>query len=212
MGTRHLVAVVIDRQYVVAQYGQWDGYPDCAGVTILEFLKGCDFEHLKEQLKKCRYITGEEIVEGYKKAGVPEDAEYITMEQACKFNQIYPYLSRDIGYNILKEISESPCDEIILKNSIDFAEDSLFCEWAYVVDFDKNKLEVYMGYNKERLTADERFYKSQFPNKGGYYPIKFIKKWDLNDLPEESEFLYCLNKAEDEEAEADLQEAIKQEP
>lgn len=28
MGTRHLTAVVIDGDYKVAQYGQWDGYPE----------------------------------------------------------------------------------------------------------------------------------------------------------------------------------------
>ena len=27
MGTRHITAVVAEGQFVVAQYGQWDGYP-----------------------------------------------------------------------------------------------------------------------------------------------------------------------------------------
>lgn len=197
MGTRHLTAVVLNGEYVVAQYGQWDGYPNCGGATILELLKGCDFDNLKEQLKKCRWIKGEEIVEGYKKAGVPDDAEFVTMEQACKFYQIYPYLSRDIGYNILKEITESPCSEIIIKNSIDFAEDSLFCEWGYVVDLDKNKFEIYEGYNKTPLDKNERFYKEN-PDKDGYYPIKFSKSYDLNNLPEEETFLLEVEGANNE--------------
>ena len=39
MGTRHLICVVSDNQYRIAQYGQWDGYPEGQGAAILEFLK-----------------------------------------------------------------------------------------------------------------------------------------------------------------------------
>lgn len=31
MGTRNLTAVYIDGEYKVAQYGQWDGYPEGPG-------------------------------------------------------------------------------------------------------------------------------------------------------------------------------------
>ena len=39
MGTRNLVAVQIDGQYKIAQYGQWDGYPSGKGLEVLEFLR-----------------------------------------------------------------------------------------------------------------------------------------------------------------------------
>jgi hypothetical protein len=35
MGTRHLIAVQLGGEYRVAQYGQWDGYPDSAGIDVL---------------------------------------------------------------------------------------------------------------------------------------------------------------------------------
>jgi hypothetical protein len=38
MGTRNLVAVQIDGQYKIAQYGQWDGYHSGKGLEVLEFL------------------------------------------------------------------------------------------------------------------------------------------------------------------------------
>lgn len=34
MGTRNLTAVYLDGQYKVAQYGQWDGYPEGRGGLI----------------------------------------------------------------------------------------------------------------------------------------------------------------------------------
>ncbi|KAI1759222.1 hypothetical protein GGR53DRAFT_514291 [Hypoxylon sp. FL1150] len=38
MGTRHLICIRINRQWVVAQYGQFDGYPTGQGVRLFDFL------------------------------------------------------------------------------------------------------------------------------------------------------------------------------
>lgn len=49
MGTRNLTAVYLDGQYKVAQYGQWDGYPEGQGITVLTFLRDkMDLELFKE--------------------------------------------------------------------------------------------------------------------------------------------------------------------
>ena len=37
-----------------------------------------------------------------------------------------------------------------LVNEKAFAGDSLFCEWAYVLDLDKETLEIYHGFNKDK--------------------------------------------------------------
>lgn len=49
-------------------------------------------------------------------------------------------------------------DIIGLVNSEEFAADSLFCEWAYVIDLDKNTFEVYQGFNKKPIDKTERFF------------------------------------------------------
>ena len=38
MGTRNLTAVYLDGQYKVAQYGQWDGYPEGQGIASAQRL------------------------------------------------------------------------------------------------------------------------------------------------------------------------------
>ena len=40
MGTRHITAVVSEGEFVVAQYGQWDGYPTGAGNDIVAIISG----------------------------------------------------------------------------------------------------------------------------------------------------------------------------
>ena len=39
MGTRNLTMVISNGKTKVAQYGQWDGYPDGQGMTALSTLK-----------------------------------------------------------------------------------------------------------------------------------------------------------------------------
>lgn len=42
MGTRNLTCVVVDGEMKVAQYGQWDGYPEGQGATCCEFIQETD--------------------------------------------------------------------------------------------------------------------------------------------------------------------------
>lgn len=39
MGTRSLTCVVLDDQFKIAQYGQFDGYPSGQGKTALEIMR-----------------------------------------------------------------------------------------------------------------------------------------------------------------------------
>lgn len=39
MGTRHIIAVVADDEYKIAQYGQWDGYPSGAVTNASRVIK-----------------------------------------------------------------------------------------------------------------------------------------------------------------------------
>lgn len=54
MGTRNLTAVYLDGQYKVAQYGQWDGYPEGQGITVLTFLLSLAVTLVRASLKWCR--------------------------------------------------------------------------------------------------------------------------------------------------------------
>lgn len=189
MGTRNLTIVIKDEQIKVAQYSQWDGYPSGQGQTALSFLRKFDKRAFSYQIDKCRFVDDEkqkEIDLWFKSIGVNDG--WMDMDQSRQFKTKYPFFSRDNGANILNLINDSEEQVIWLCNEKDFINDSLMCEWAYVIDLDKNTFEVYSGFNKMPLHKHERFF-SESPNEGGYYPCKNIAIYNIDDLPTNDEFL-----------------------
>lgn len=186
MGTRHLTAVVSDGEYKIAQYGQWDGYPSGQGQTIVSFLlNGFDKAVFKSQLAKCRFLDGEgkdkEMVAAYEK-NAPQwssDPDNRTPEQKYWWKT---YMTRDLGAAILENVAKSTDDEIILRDESSFAGESLFCEWAYVLDLDKDQLEVYEGFQKNPPPEGERFASLEVARDNGYYPVKLRKVIPLSEL------------------------------
>lgn len=200
MGTRGLTMVICDGETKVAQYGQWDHYPEGNGITCLEFLQKGILDKFREKLKRCRFTTNEDEteIENFLKS-IGSENGWVNSSQSKKYNQKYPYFSRDHGSDILNVILESDDTEILLKNSMNFASDSLFCEYAYVIDLDKNTFEVFEGFNQKPLDESERFYHLQTKDEK-YYPVRLLKLYDINNLPDEETFIKdCTPPEETEE-------------
>lgn len=189
MGTRNLTCAVVNGEYKVAQYGQWDGYPDGQGITILDFLRVTNLDILKNQIVNCTYFADDELEELWTAVvGTPDEIipGFVDKAQSDMFYRQYPHLSRDVAGKIFSHIYNED-GYIKLKNGLEFAADSLFCEWAYVVDFDKQTFEVYKGWNKIPLTEEDRFYNlTQFCD-AGYYPVKLVASFPLDNLPPDNE-------------------------
>lgn len=171
MGTRGLTAVYVDGNYKIAQYGQWDHYPGGQGVVALAFLREMDEAHFREALSRCKFVS----------AG----------EANALFNGPKGrYFTRDHGAKILDLVDKSQ-GEVLLYNQINFAGDSLLCEYAYVVDLDKRTFEVYKGSNRSPLDPSERFADAP-PDKTSppeYGPVRLWRTFVLDKLPTEAEFL-----------------------
>jgi hypothetical protein len=199
MGTRNLTAVFYKGEYKIAQYGQWDGNPSGQGLTVLEFLKKGHLNVFKNKLKNVRFIDlkgrDKEFTEEYDK-NAPQwsnDPDNRTSAQKVWFET---YMSRNLGAEILSNIEHSESNEILLENNINFASESLHCEWAYVIDFDLNCLEVYSGFNKEKVK--NRFSDIPLENES-YQHIKLLHSFKLYELPDEEEFLKILEPEDEEE-------------
>lgn len=167
MGTRHLVSVVKDGEFKIAQYGQWDGYPSGQGVTVLAFLKNKKrVAKLKKSLDRVRFLDHEgrdkQFVEDHdsKAPKYMSSTDERTIEQKNWYNA---FICRDIGADILENIMDS-IGEVLLNDNSSFATES-DCEWEYKISFDCNLLGVYESgkvvgaYNLNYLPTKKQFLK-----------------------------------------------------
>lgn len=185
MGTRHLIAVQLDGQYMIAQYGQWDGYPSGQGATVLDFLGRWDRPTFEAKLRAASFLTEEESAElsaRIEMEGLMERDD----DFREKWIKVYPELCRDTGASIL-ELVQNRESGIKLRDTIGFAACSLMCEWVYVLDLDADTLEVFKGFNKEPLADGERFagWREKYPKEAceNYYPVRRVASYTLDDLP-----------------------------
>lgn len=197
MGTRGLTVVFYKNEYRVAQYGQWDHYPSGVGLDVLKFARDkMNPAIFKKKLLALHEVTSDELKHLWKTVGA-DDSGLVSLDISEKFKHKYPQLHRDCGADILDLVQNSEPGLMINKN-LDFAADSLFCEWAYVIDLDKNTLEVYSGFNKYPITSTDRFYFLINHVQTGYFPVSLIKSWKLNDLPHDGNFVRDLSNVDGE--------------
>lgn len=199
MGTRHLTAVYFEGEYKVAQYGQWDGYPDGQGITVLKFLRErMDLERFKTALHNTRQITEEEYKAAWEEAGA-DGSGWVTFDVANRLKEKHPELSRDTGAVILDIVQDHP-DGIALNREVSFAADGLFCEYAWVIDLDTGMFEGYMGSfsNGRELTPEDRFYFLRDLEENDYHGVTIAGQWPIDSLPTDDEFLDHFKKVEEE--------------
>lgn len=205
MGTRNLTMVLLNNEIKLAQYCQWDGYLEGQGQEIVKFLKqeNLDLEKFKKNIMRCKDISEKEHRALWKELGA-DDSGFVSIEQSEKFKKKYPLLHRDAGSEALQIINDSEGEgDIHISLLSDFIVDSLFCEWAYLIDLDNNNLEIYRGFQKEPLKEGERFYHLNEKSNGEYYPCSMVAKYSFSELTLETlpELDKELHGDEDEEEE-----------
>lgn len=135
MGTRNLTKVInANGEVVVAQYGQWDGYPSGQGATAL-FHATHNLDRIREGIKKVYWMSDAEAEGIYQT--LPQ-MNYLGTDDSKNFGLLYPNLTRDTCAEILGVIAYSVGKVGLIDNS-DFENDELFCEGVYTIDFQNNK-------------------------------------------------------------------------
>lgn len=143
MGTRHIVGVVRGGEYVLAQYGQWDGYPSHTGTLVIQFLsEPGNVQRLTKGLQNVRQVTDEDMSAVMESLGIEPGAQGLTMEQSEALELHWPSLHRNTGSDIL-ELVASSTSTVLVDIQTAFLEDDLMCEWAYIIDLDQETLTVY---------------------------------------------------------------------
>jgi len=136
MGTRNLTKVIKDGEIVVAQYGQWDGYPSGQGLTAFFAVTKDDVMAGLEANLNLTYQPSEAERKAMSKPFVVAETEgWMTFEGGKAFGEKYPSMTRDTGAEILYVIANAT-EPVPLYLDIEFEDDDLFCEGVYEVNLD----------------------------------------------------------------------------
>jgi len=205
LGTRGLIGFRSkDKDYLT--YNHFDSYPESLGVSILEELEAMDFEKLRKAVEKLTLVNEDskptfeqrlDIAKEFWDLSVDDqtpESWYCLMRNAQ--GQLTPYYSGELKYMV---------------DSHNFILDSLFCEWAYIVNLDTMKLEVWRGFQKAPQEGNRYVKGSVVPKERAgdeikittmssmeYYPCALIKEYPLGKLPSEKRFLKDLEEKEDD--------------
>jgi len=146
MGTRGAFGYRIDGADKVA-YNHFDSYPDGLGRTMLEYIGAHTAEQMAEAARRI-VLVGED--ESPPPEMVDRYARYANRGMGWGVDNGKP----THWYTLLREAQGEPkafhdgLDHMI--DGAAFLADSLFCEWAYIVNLDDGALEVYRGFQRAK--------------------------------------------------------------
>lgn len=163
MSTRGLYGVVIDGE-VKASYNHYDSYPSGLGYQILKEINAGTLT-----ADRARYMR---LVD---ESGAPTQDQITTMVDAGLHNPNVSSGETAEWYSLMREAQGKLHANLTtgyMIDNLEFASDSLFCEWGYLVNFDTNRLEVYEGFNEN--TPVGRFQDMKGQGHSKYRPITLV--------------------------------------
>jgi hypothetical protein len=188
MGTRGSFGVIYQEKEKLS-YNHFDSYPSGLGAGVLDIIIKINNENgwdkLKENMSKLKeikekLITDEKILERYKKYSDISVSEQKLEDPYCLFRKIQ-------GEDWIKEVYNGELEHYIFNNN--FIKDSLFCEYAYIINLDTMMLEFYNGFQKVEQKYN-RF--GEEANEDGYYPCRLVGIFNLLDI-NDSELVNKMN-------------------
>jgi len=203
MGTRGAlgyVGTIEGERLTKVSYNHYDSYPSELGCRVVEYIQSKNFGGIyndftsielvdenafptKEQVKRCSLAETTNLEVSLQS----EEDWYCLLRGAHGRLDMYA----DVGYMI---------------DSKEFLYDSLFCEWAYILNMDTKELEIYRGFQKDKdkiegrygdeshAEADTMRHKDdpssitgaqQYYGQTEYYAISLIKTVPFNEATEE---------------------------
>jgi len=203
MGTRGAFGVIIGEEEKIG-YNQLDSYPEGKGVENLRWLRNANVPIIRKQARDARLVgdnvkpTPEDIA-ALKAATDLSVSEQSTDDWYCLTRGTHGDIGAMLECGYIHDWHTFPLD-------------SLYCEWAYIVDIDKEVFEVYSGFQRTlplagrwagRPTPEEDAARYaahlDYAKKVGREPwekpvaefkaVELVAWWKFDNLPSDEEFL-----------------------
>lgn len=176
-------------------YNHFDSYPDCLGKKIVEFCNN-NIENLEKFFDNIELVSENECptdkqIEFCKASG------YADLSVSTQNVDDWYCLLRNMQGNFeAYQMCIDNDNKIYMTDDIDFIKNSLFCEYAYIINLDDNVLEYYMGF--QHSPQENNRYgteKYDFVNRPEfeYYPCKLSLTFPLNELYDVEQIVEAMN-------------------
>lgn len=178
MGTRGAIGVRIDGQDKVT-YNHFDSYPTGVGEEVFDVVRRRKSdERMKRQARGIVLIKNEDEVTDEIKAKIAKKVKPNLMVSTQSEEDLYCLMRNAQGH------LDKYLDMGVMTDNSRFLLDSLFCEWAYIVNLDTGKLEVYRGFNKKPAHGRYGNILEEKPahRDAEYYGVALIAEFSLNAI------------------------------
>ncbi|AEG14525.1 hypothetical protein Desku_0926 [Desulfofundulus kuznetsovii DSM 6115] len=155
-------------------YNHSDSHPEWLGSEIVAFIRRTPYEEMVEAARKIVLVSEREE---------PTDEQ---IEECRKFFNLFGDCGKQ-WYWLLRD-AQGNLDVYLrgLRYMIDYKDflaDSLFCEWAYIINLDERIFEVYRGFQRKRDRNPRNRYRNMETHDGKYYPVKLVVEFPLKNIP-----------------------------
>lgn len=146
MGTRGCYGIRVGQQDKVT-YCHMDSYPSYLGINVMSFINETPDAELQEIADRIELVN-EDSKPSPKQ--IKQYREHADLNVASQSLKDWYCLLRDTQGDL------SPYRNGLrhMIDSHEFLKDSLFCEWAYILNVDEGTLEIYRGFNKRKYVRD----------------------------------------------------------
>lgn len=179
MGTRGAVGFRVNKEDKVT-YNHYDSYPSGLGQEVLEFIQSNTIESLKSAAENIQLIDME--VKPTKEQ-IKICKPWTDLSVSNQSTDDWYCLTRLAQGNLNAYVNGLP----YMNDGASFLLDSLFCEYAYIINLDTKKLEFYSGFNKKERERKGRYASQKRDGRdSGYFGVVLIMQIPLTSIMEAS--------------------------
>lgn len=173
-------------------YNHFDSYPDWLGRKVVEFCKNHNVEELHKIFDKIVMVNeGDTPTE----AQINECIEngFANFSVSSGYSTDWYCLLRNCQGDL--ECLADAENHAYMTNGNNFIKDSLFCEYAYIINLDDEVLEFYEGFQKKPQKGN----RYGITDDRGYYPCKLSLTFPLDEIDDVNKIVEMMNIGEDAE-------------
>lgn len=159
-------------------YNNADSYPSWLGDQIIMFIKENSNEKLNKFFDLVK-VVDENIPPRIEDIDVCVRNGYTDLDVSARSVGDWYCLTRELQGNFKVYSSLINLEQTIyMIDNHEFIYDSLFCEYAYIINLDDNTLEYYVGF-QQKPDKENRY---GIKSRNNYYPCKMLKAYPLDEI------------------------------